>query len=44
MQKWTVLPIDLSVPGGELGPTMKIKRFAFNKKYSNAVENLYANV
>ena len=41
VQRWTVLPTDLSVPGGELGPTMKIKRFAFNKKYSDALDNLY---
>ncbi len=41
VQKWTVLPVDLSVNGGELGPTMKLKRFAFNHKYSDALERLY---
>ena len=42
VQRWTVLPIDVSIPGGELGPTMKLKRFAFNKKYVGAIERLYA--
>jgi len=41
VQRWTVLPRDLSVGGGELGPTMKLKRFAFNKKYVDAIERLY---
>lgn len=41
VQKWTVLPLDLSVKGGELGPTLKLKRFAFTKKFAHAVENLY---
>ena len=41
VQKWTILPLDLSVAGGELGPTLKLKRFAINKKFANAVENLY---
>jgi hypothetical protein len=30
-----------SFAGGELGPTLKLKRFYFNKKYSEAIENLY---
>ena len=42
VQKWTILPLDVSVPTGELGPTLKLKRFAFNKKYDNAIERLYA--
>ena len=41
VQKWTILPLDVSVPGGELGPTLKLKRFFFNKKYSEAIERLY---
>ena len=41
VQKWTVIPTDLSVPGGELGPTLKLKRFAINKKFAHAVDNLY---
>ena len=42
VQKWTVLPLDISLPTGELGPTLKLKRFAFNKKYDHAIERLYA--
>jgi len=41
VQKWTLLPLDVSVPGGELGPTLKLKRFFFNKKFSDAIERLY---
>ena len=42
VQKWTILPLDISLPTGELGPTLKLKRFAFNKKYDNAIERLYS--
>ena len=42
IQKWDILPLDLSVPTGELGPTLKLKRFAFNKKYENNIDQLYA--
>ena len=41
VQKWTILPLDLSLPTGELGPTLKLKRFAFNKKYEHAIDRLY---
>ena len=41
VQRWTILPLDLSLPTGELGPTLKLKRFAFNKMYNNAIEKLY---
>ena len=41
VQKWTILPTDVSIPGGELGPTLKLKRFFFNKKYSAAVDRFY---
>ena len=41
VQRWTILPNDVSVAGGELGPTLKLKRFVFNKKYEEAIENLY---
>lgn len=41
IQKWTILPTDFSIPGGEIGPTMKVKRHAVLKKYQDNVENLY---
>ena len=39
--RWTILPSDVSMPGGELGPTLKLKRFFFNKKYNDSIERLY---
>lgn len=41
VQKWTILPTDVSIPGGELGPTLKLKRFFFYEKYSAAIEQFY---
>jgi long-chain-fatty-acid--CoA ligase ACSBG len=41
VQKWTILPRDLSVAGGELGPTLKLKRFFINEKYKRAIDKLY---
>ena len=41
VQKWMILPLDLSIPTGELGPTLKLKRFEFNKKYEEAISLLY---
>ena len=41
IQKWTILPTDFSVPGDELGPTLKLKRHTVLKKYSAYIESLY---
>lgn len=41
VQKWTFLPTDFSVPGEELGPTMKLKRGFVAKKYADVIEKLY---
>jgi long-chain-fatty-acid--CoA ligase ACSBG len=41
VQRWTILPTDLSIPGAELGPTLKLKRFYFYKKYADAIERFY---
>lgn len=42
IQKWTILPTEFSIPGGEIGPTMKLKRHFVLKKYSDNVDKLYA--
>ncbi|XP_046633356.1 long-chain-fatty-acid--CoA ligase ACSBG2-like [Daphnia pulicaria] len=41
VQKWTILPVDFSIPGGELGPTMKMKRSCVAKKYADVIERFY---
>ncbi|CAG7784884.1 unnamed protein product [Allacma fusca] len=41
LQKWRVLPVDFSIPGGELGPTMKLKRQTVYDKYKDVIEDLY---
>ena len=41
VQKWIILPTDFSVPGGELGPTLKLKRHYVLKKYENTIRNMY---
>ncbi|CAH2273210.1 long-chain-fatty-acid-- ligase ACSBG1 isoform X1 [Pelobates cultripes] len=41
IQKWAILAKDFSISGGEMGPTMKIKRYAILEKYSKEVEAFY---
>eukprot|EP00092_Neocalanus_flemingeri_P023238 GFUD01025198.1.p1 GENE.GFUD01025198.1~~GFUD01025198.1.p1 ORF type:complete len:664 (+),score=168.76 GFUD01025198.1:121-2112(+) len=41
IQKWMILPRDFSLPGGEMGPTMKVKRVAVTKMYQNSVDKIY---
>jgi long-chain-fatty-acid--CoA ligase ACSBG len=43
VQKFTILPEELSVQGGELGPTLKLKRHAITTKYQNLIDEMYAN-
>jgi len=42
VQKWTLLPTDFSIPGGEMGPTLKVKRHLVMQKYKENVDKLYA--
>jgi long-subunit acyl-CoA synthetase (AMP-forming) len=42
IKKIAVLPRDLSIEGGELTPTMKVKRKVVNKKYAEVIEAFYA--
>ena len=41
IKKWVLLPNELSIAGGEFGPTMKLKRLYFNKKYEKVIDELY---
>lgn len=41
VRKWLMLPEDLSESGGELTPTLKIKRNVVNEKYKKLIETLY---
>jgi long-chain-fatty-acid--CoA ligase ACSBG len=43
VQKWTILPTDFSIPGGELGPTLKLKRPQVVEKYGSVIEDFYRN-
>ncbi len=42
VRKFCLLPRDFSISGGELGPTMKVKRHAVEAKYKKEIEEMYA--
>ncbi|XP_049929908.1 long-chain-fatty-acid--CoA ligase ACSBG1 [Epinephelus moara] len=41
IQKWTILEKDFTVSGGELGPTMKLRRPVVLEMYHKVIESLY---
>ncbi|XP_025064175.1 long-chain-fatty-acid--CoA ligase ACSBG1 isoform X4 [Alligator sinensis] len=41
IQKWVILQRDFSISGGELGPTMKLKRDAVLEKYKEEISAFY---
>ncbi|XP_031696722.1 long-chain-fatty-acid--CoA ligase ACSBG2-like, partial [Anarrhichthys ocellatus] len=42
IQKWVILERDFSVSGGELGPTLKLRRPIVVKMYQEEINELYA--
>jgi long-chain acyl-CoA synthetase len=43
VRTWRILPGELSVAGGALTPTLKVRRAVVNAKYSSLVDELYAD-
>ncbi|MEJ1275147.1 acyl-CoA synthetase bubblegum family member 1 [Cricetulus griseus] len=41
IQKWAILKRDFSISGGELGPTMKLKRLTVLEKYKDIIDAFY---
>ncbi|NXB68752.1 ACBG2 ligase, partial [Struthidea cinerea] len=44
VQKWALLEKDFSLFGGELGPTMKLKRPVVAQKYQDQISQFYTDV
>lgn len=42
ISKWTLLPTDFTEKGGELTPTLKLKRSVTADKYTETIEAMYA--
>ncbi|XP_038560405.1 long-chain-fatty-acid--CoA ligase ACSBG2-like isoform X2 [Micropterus salmoides] len=42
IQKWVILERDFSISGGELGPTMKLRRPIVVKMYQEKINEMYA--
>lgn len=43
VSKWTLLPSDFTEKGGELTPTLKLKRSVTADKYTDVIEAMYTN-
>ena len=43
IKKFNLIPVDFSLPGGELTPTTKLRRKVTEKKYEHLVKQTYAN-
>lgn len=41
IQKFRILPTDFSINGGELGPTLKLKRMVVFDMYSSIIDDMY---
>ena len=42
IKKFTILPMDFTQEGGELTPTLKVKRNVVHEKYADLVDRIYA--
>ena len=42
VKKYRILKGDFSIPGGELTPTMKLKRTVINNKYNDEIDSMYS--
>jgi len=42
VRKFVILPSEFSIGGGELGPTMKIKRHVVENKYKKEIDLMYS--
>jgi long-subunit acyl-CoA synthetase (AMP-forming) len=42
IKRFAILPAELSIEGGELTPTLKLKRRVIHQKYAEEIERLYA--
>ena len=43
VQKFAILSTDFSLPNGELGPTLQLRRPIVAKMYSGFIDELYAD-
>ena len=41
IKRFAIIPREFSIDGGELTPTMKVKRKVVNEKYKNEIEAMY---
>ena len=41
IKKWKILDKDFSIEGGELTPTLKVKRKVINKLHIETIEQMY---